>query len=77
MDNLFIERFKELIVNSNEPYEVIANKLGFKSKGTISKYINGKIKNINYSVILKIAEVFEVSPIWLMGLTDNKNYKIK
>ena len=58
-------------------YEEIANNLGFKSKGTISKYANGKNKNVTISTVMKISNYFGVSPVWLIGLTDNRHYVIK
>ena len=52
--NIFSERFKELINNNSLSYEEIAEGLGFKSKGTISKYVTGRTKNIDISTIMKI-----------------------
>ena len=77
MNNLFAERFTELLKNYNGTYDELARELGLKSKSNISKYANGTIKNINIDMIIKIANFFKVSPIWLIGLTDNKNYIIK
>lgn len=77
MDNLFPDRFTELLNESNMNYEEVANKLGFKSKGTVSKYANGKNKKVDISTVIQIADLFHVSPIWLIGLTDDRNYKIK
>ena len=76
MNYLFPERFQELLDNTSMTYEDIINKLDLKSRGTITKYANGSIKNVPISMICKIADVFEVSPIWLIGWTDNKHYKI-
>ncbi|MCI8352997.1 MAG: helix-turn-helix transcriptional regulator [Clostridia bacterium] len=76
MKNYFPERFTEVIKDSNLNYEQIAMKLGLKSKGTISKYANGNI-DVSVSMIIKIAELFDVSPIWLLGFTNNKHYVIK
>lgn len=76
MRNYFPERFTEVIKDSNLKYEDIASKLGLKSKGTISKYANGSI-DVKITMIDKIAEVFGVSPIWLLGYTDDKHYVIK
>ena len=73
-EKIFSERFKELISNSNLSYIEIAEGLGFKSKGTISKYASGKTKNIDINVLIKIAEYFKVSPVWLIGITDDKYY---
>jgi len=76
MNYLFPERFQELLDNTSMTYEDIIIKLDLKSRGTITKYANGSIKNVPISMICKIAEVFEVSPIWLIGWTNNKHYKI-
>lgn len=75
--DLFAPRFKELIKESNIKYEVLAKDLGFDSKGTIAKYANGQFKDVGVSLVLKIANYFGVSPVWLIGLTDNKHYEIK
>lgn len=77
MDNLFPDRFTQLLNESNMNYVEVANKLGFKSKGTVSKYANGKNKKVDISTVMQIADLFNVSPIWLIGLTDDRNYKIK
>lgn len=77
MKYIFHERFSELVNQSNLNYEEIAKELGLKSKSTISKYASGQIQNIGPLMIDKIATLFNVSPIWLLGYTDNKHYKIK
>lgn len=77
MKYIFHERFAELINQSDLTYEKIAEKLGLKSKSTISKYASGQIQNIGPTMIDKIATLFDVSPIWLLGYTDDKHYKIK
>ena len=77
MDNLFTERFTDLLNESDMNYVEVADKLGFKSKGTVSKYANGKNKKVDISTVIQIADLFNVSPIWLIGLTDDRNYKIK
>lgn len=77
MKNYFPERFSELLNDSELSYEEIAKELGLKSKGTISKYASGKIKKIEISMINKISDLFDVSPIWLLGYTKNKHYIIK
>lgn len=76
MNYLFPERFQELLNSSSITYDELIEKLGIKSKGTITKYAKGQIKNVNISMICKIAELFEVSPVWLIGWSNNRNYKI-
>jgi len=71
-EKIFAERFSELVNNSNYTLEDIGKYIGIKSKSTISKYISGNIKNVKSSVIANIANLFNVSPAWLAGLSDNK-----
>lgn len=77
MENLFPSRFTQLLNDSDMTYEQIAKKLGFKSKGSISKYANGKNKKVDINTVIQIANLFNVSPIWLIGLTDDMHYQIK
>lgn len=77
MNYLFPERFQELLDNSTMTYDEIIKKLDIKSRGTITKYANGTIKNVSISMICKIAEIFNVSPVWLIGWSNDKNFKIE
>lgn len=77
MNYLFPERFQELLNETSMTYDDIIQKLNIKSRGTISKYANGTIKNVSISTICKIADLFEVSPIWLIGWTNDRNFKIE
>lgn len=75
--NLFCLRFKELIDTNNFTYEELKVKLGLKSKGSISKYLHGNVKNITIEMTYNIANLFGVSPCWLAGWSDDKYYGIK
>ena len=77
MNYLFPQRFQELLDNTSMTYEEITIKLGIKSRGTITKYANGSIKNVSISTICKIADLFQVSPVWLIGWTNDKHFKFK
>lgn len=72
----FIERFNTLLSDYNGTYAELAHALGLKSKSNITKYANGSL-NISLTMLSKIADFFEVSPVWLIGFTDDKNYKFK
>lgn len=72
MNKLFQERLNELLFKKLYTYEELSQKLGLKSKGTIAKYANGQIKNPSISTIEKIAKLYNVSPSWLSGLSNNK-----
>lgn len=77
MNNLFAERFSELLQQHLWSYEELAKKLGLKSKGTICKYAKGNIKNVNTSMVVKIANLYNVSPTWLIGLANDKTPSFK
>lgn len=77
MDEIFIERLKELINESELSYEKMDTGLGFKSKSTIFKYANGKITKIGPTGIYKLAVFFGVSPSWLAGFSNNKYENLK
>ena len=77
LEKLFADIFTELLNESEMTLEEVAHCLGFQSKGTISKYANGKNKKVSISTVDQIAKLFGVSPIWLMGYTDDKHYIIK
>lgn len=76
LEKLFAIRLTTLIEESDMNLNEIAHKLGFQSKSTISKYANGKNKKVSITTVAKVANLFGVSPIWLMGYTDDRNYKI-
>lgn len=77
MNYLFPERFQELLDSHTITYDELIKKLDIKSKGTITKYANGQIRNVSITMICKIADIFEVSPVWLIGWSNNRNYKIE
>jgi len=77
MNDLFYKRFREMLKEFNYTYDDLKDKLGIKSKGTIAKYNNGDIENLPFSIVEKMAEVFGVSPAWLVGWIDEKYYEIK
>ena len=62
----FAERFSTLIKGSSIEIPKLAEMLGIKSKSTIYRYMNGemapKIPTVKYA-----SEIFNVSPLWLMG----------
>ena len=66
----FSKRFSHLLKNSDLTYDEVAKKLGLKSKGTVCKYANGTI-TVTVSTIVKIAKIFNVSPVWLAGLDED------
>ena len=64
------ERIKERRVSLGMTQEELANKLGLQ-KSAIAKYEKGRVENIKRSVILKMSEILECSPPYLMGFVDD------
>ena len=60
---------KELRTKHNLTQEELGAKLGVK-KSAINKYENGSVENLKRSTIQKLSEIFNVSPIYIMGLED-------
>ena len=78
MDELFSKRLNELISNSNYTLDTIEEYVG-KTNATISRYASGEITGVKRSIILKLANFFNVSPAWLAGFSDEKyeNHNLK
>lgn len=63
------QRIKYLRELNNMTQQELADKLGYKSRSTINKIENG-MRDISQSQILDFANVFNVSPTYLMGLSE-------
>ena len=53
--------------------EELAQKLGYKSKSSINKIELGK-SDLSPEKVVECAEILEVSPMYLLGYTDDPNY---
>ena len=71
-EDLFVQRFSELINTGKYTFEEICYYIGIKSKSTISKYLSGDIKNIKRNQISKLAKLYNVNPAWLAGFSNEK-----
>lgn len=63
------ERIKERRNALGYTQEELATKLGLQ-KSAIAKYENGRVENIKRSVILKMAQLLECRPCYLMDMDD-------
>lgn len=70
------ERIKERRRALNLTQEELGAKLGLQ-KSAIAKYENGRVQNIKRSTILKMSEILECSPSYLMGLEDETDINEK
>lgn len=65
------ERIKALRTSKQLTMEILAKKIGV-SKSTIAKWENGYVENMRQERIIKLAEVFNVSPTYIMGYDDDQ-----
>ena len=64
------KRIKDLRLKNHYTMEKLADMIGV-SKSTIAKWENGYIDNMRQDNIIKLAEVFSVSPTYIMGYMEN------
>lgn len=73
MDNVLKEitskRIKELRLENRYTMEKLSELIGV-SKSTIAKWENGYVDNMRQDNILKLAQVFGVSPTYIMGYDE-------
>lgn len=72
------EIIKMLRINAKMTQEELGEKLGVQ-KSAIRKYEKGEVENIKRSTIKKMADLFNVSPCYIMGWEDafNPNGKLE
>lgn len=70
MTNSFPNIFKELIERNNTTIKAVADYVG-ATRQAVSQYANGKTQP-NIDVIIKIAEYFEVTTDFLLGVTPSQ-----
>lgn len=66
MSNIIGERIKYLRLLANMSQEELGNRVGVQ-RAAINKYEKGSVTNIPIATIEKIANIFNVSPIYLVG----------
>ena len=67
------ERLKDLRVERGLKLEELAEQTGI-SKSDLGSYENDDYKEINHGSLLKLADFYQVSVDYLLGLTDNREY---
>ena len=66
------ERIRELRKENDMTLDAVAKHIGV-GRATVLKYENGMITNVPSDKIELIAKLFNVSPEYLMGWTDERN----
>lgn len=64
-------RIKELRLNAGMTLMDVANALGV-SEGTAQRYESGGIRNLKYDTIVMLANLFQVSPAYLLGWDEDE-----
>lgn len=65
------ERIKEMRLLRGFTLSYVADELGVK-EATMQRYESGEIKNIKHEYIVKLSEIFNCSPSYLMGWEDSQ-----
>lgn len=65
------DKIKERRTFMGYTQEELGEKLGLQ-KSAIAKYENGRVENIKRSVIVKMAEILDCSPCYLLDWEENK-----
>lgn len=60
----------------NMTQQELGDRLGV-NKDAVSKWENGAVSNIKRGTIEAIANIFGVSPVWIMGLDTDESEKIE
>ncbi|WP_040468570.1 helix-turn-helix domain-containing protein [Limosilactobacillus gastricus] len=66
------DRIKRLRLSKKLTQEELGNRLGVQ-KSVISKYEKGRVTNMKQSMIKKMASILDVTPTYLMALTDESD----
>lgn len=67
------KRIKELRLKNKLTLLEVANALGV-SEATAQRYESGEIRNLKYDTIVALADLFNVSPAYLMGWEDEGSF---
>ena len=68
----FSKRLNDIILENNITPEKLSEKLGFKAKSTIYRYLKGEMCP-KITTVKIISQLFNINPAWLMGYDAPKN----
>ena len=67
MENVMGNRIKQMRLLNDLTQKELADKLGVKT-AAVNKWESGAVQNIKRSTIQHMSKIFNVDPVWLMGL---------
>jgi transcriptional regulator with XRE-family HTH domain len=73
LSNVTSRRINELRIKKNLTIEKLAELVGV-SKATISKWENGYVNNMRQDKVAKLADIFGVSPTYILGYESPEEY---
>lgn len=75
-ENIMGKRIKECREQAGLTQEELGEKLGLQ-RAAINKYEKGHVENMKRATIKRMADIFDVSPSWLMGFEEDyqENYR--
>lgn len=76
MEKISGQRIKECRKEAKLTQDELGRRLGVK-KSAVSKWETGKIVNLKRDIIQSMANMFDVSPIWLMGYDVSKEVRLE
>lgn len=68
-ENIMGKRIKECREQAGLTQEELGEKLGLQ-RAAINKYEKGHVENMKRATIKRMADIFDVSPSWLMGFEE-------
>jgi len=68
-ENIMGKRIKECREQAGLTQEELGNKLGLQ-RAAINKYEKGHVENMKRATVKRMADIFDVSPSWLMGFDE-------
>lgn len=68
-ENIMGKRIKECREQAGLTQEELGEKLGLQ-RAAINKYEKGHVENMKRATIKRMADIFDVSPSWLMGFDE-------
>lgn len=69
-ENIMGKRIKECREQAGLTQEELGEKLGLQ-RAAINKYEKGHVENMKRATIKRMADIFDVSPSWLMGFEED------